>query len=443
MINALRRKLFLLFSCAASLILAAVLSWTFLYNQNQLHRQYELQLTQKMMVLLQTLIQDGRISGPQWAERERQENLIIHIDDNGSIPLFCKRQLAAQAPLRQRLLDLLDAKAQDDFFYPSIWLQTQSSQPNIYSFTEDGVRYYGIKSRVTGHQNCRVSLLQAIPEYYHNQNRQLFTYSLIFICGTALLSALGWLAMGRMLRPIEENRKRQNRFIAAASHELRSPLAVIQTTAYALPGEPEHAARFLTRIEDECARMARLITQMLTLASGDAGGWQISLSEVDADQILAPVYERYEQAALRENRSLLLQLPQKELPRLYCDEKAVLQILSILFDNAFAYTPPGTPLALRCQVEKNKALILVEDHGPGIPAAHKPHIFERFYRSDQSRTDKQHFGLGLSIAAELAAMQYASLTVCDTPGGGATFVLSLPLAIDKKKNHSRKKRAHI
>lgn len=437
MIRSLKRKLSLLFSAAVTLILAILLGCAFLFNQNQRHHQYELQLTQKMQALLQTLLQDGQLTDNQWAAREKEDLLILHLEDNGSVPLFCQRQLAAQAPVRQQLLDQLTSLVQQKTAVAHDPFSELSSSSDVYSFAQNGTRYYGMKSRVTGHRNCILTVLQAIPEYYVEQNRQILLYSLIFTGGAILLSVTGRLLIGRALRPIEENRLRQNRFIAAASHELRSPLAVVQTTAYALAGDPQQSSRFLKRIEDECSRMGLLISQMLTLACGDAGGWQVLMHEVPIDEILACVYERYEQAARREGRELTLTLPSEELPRLFCDDKAIVHILSILFDNAFSHTPPGSALALRCRIEKGTVCILIEDHGGGISDADKARVFERFYRSDQSRTDKRHFGLGLSIATELAAFQQASLTVCDTPGGGATFVLALPY---KKDGHPSKKR---
>ena len=102
-------------------------------------------------------------------------------------------------------------------------------------------------------------------------------------------------------------------------------------------------------------------------------------------------------------------------------------MIAILLDNAVHYTGEGGGIILRADVSTHSLTIQVEDHGPGIPPENRERIFERFYRADQSRSDRDHFGLGLSIARELAALHGGKLFCRDTPGGGSTFVLELPL----------------
>jgi signal transduction histidine kinase len=91
-----------------------------------------------------------------------------------------------------------------------------------------------------------------------------------------------------------------------------------------------------------------------------------------------------------------------------------------------SYTPSGGRIALRAYNQKHCVVIEVEDHGSGISEEHKTHVFERFYRGDQSRNEKKHFGLGLSIAKELAELHQGDIVIRDTMGGGATFVVRLP-----------------
>ena len=99
-----------------------------------------------------------------------------------------------------------------------------------------------------------------------------------------------------------------------------------------------------------------------------------------------------------------------------------------MLHNALEHTPPGTAVTLRLCAGGAKAplSIAVADNGPGIADADKAKIFERFYRADPSRTDKQHCGLGLAVAQELARLHGAALRVSDTPGGGATFTVQFP-----------------
>ena len=114
------------------------------------------------------------------------------------------------------------------------------------------------------------------------------------------------------------------------------------------------------------------------------------------------------------------------MPPCSCDQERIRQVLAILLDNALCYTSPGGRVCLGLSFEQNSFSFSVADNGPGIPAEEKKLIFERFYRSDPSRSDREHFGLGLCIASEIIKAHQGRLTVSDTPGGGSTFTVQLP-----------------
>lgn len=103
------------------------------------------------------------------------------------------------------------------------------------------------------------------------------------------------------------------------------------------------------------------------------------------------------------------------------------QVLSILLDNAVSYTPPGGAISLSLKLEPDKVLLGVSDNGDGISDEEKEAVFDRFYRCDKSHKDKSHFGLGLCIAHEIVRMHKGKLWIEDTPGGGATFIVSINL----------------
>jgi len=136
--------------------------------------------------------------------------------------------------------------------------------------------------------------------------------------------------------------------------------------------------------------------------------------------------ERFEPLAREKGLSISVRLPQSALPRCSCDPQRIQQLLSILVDNAVSYTPPGGAIVLRAERGRRSVRFLVSDSGPGIPDEQKKLIFDRFYRGDASRTGREHYGLGLSIAHEIAALHRGALTVQDGPEGGAEFVLALP-----------------
>lgn len=263
--------------------------------------------------------------------------------------------------------------------------------------------------------SSREELTQQIRE-------QRLRFLLIDLTGILLLTLFAWFFTGKMLHPLRESHDRQIRFVADASHELRTPLAVIRACMHAKPPAYEQT------VDQECARMGRLIEDLLTLSRLDNGEALPSYQDVDLDTLLLTAYEQMELLAAQNKIRLQLRLPQDALPHIQGDPHRLQQLLTILLQNALNYTPEGgiVTLGARLAPDRPHALqILVSDNGPGIPDADKPHIFERFYRAQQSHTDRSHFGLGLCIAREIASTHGGTLTVSDTEGGGATFCFSL------------------
>lgn len=268
---------------------------------------------------------------------------------------------------------------------------------------------------------------------------QRLRFLLIDLVGILLLTLFASFTK-RMLRPLRESHDRQIRFVADASHELRTPLAVIRACMHAKPPAYEQT------VDQECARMGRLIEDLLTLSrletacGGD--GLLPERQDVDLDTLLLTVYEQMELLAAQKNIRLSLRLPQESLPHIQGDRHKLEQLLGILLQNALSYTPAGGKVTLAAELTQSfqnrnakrrqtnsggasTVHIRVIDNGPGISDADKSHIFERFYQAQRSRTDRSHFGLGLCIAREIASSHGAVLTVEDTEGGGSTFSLVL------------------
>ena len=253
-------------------------------------------------------------------------------------------------------------------------------------------------------------------------------YFAIWVAGIVLLFLANWFLAKLVLRPTEDGLRRQTEFVAAASHELRSPLAVIRSSLSAedVAETPEQAEKFHTAAIDEAERMSRLVDDLLLLAGGDAGSWQLHSAPVDLDTLLIDLAEDYLPLAKKQKIKIQLDLPKKTLPKVSGDSHRLRQILAALMDNALQYAPANTNIILSAMIKKGKVSIHVADKGCGIPDEMKTRVFERFYQGDKSRHDKAHFGLGLSIAKELAELHGGQLTITDTEGGGATFTLTLP-----------------
>ena len=251
---------------------------------------------------------------------------------------------------------------------------------------------------------------------------------LVFV-GIALLrlTAVAWLCYwvaGRAIIPVQESMERQEQFVAAASHELRSPLTAIRTGFALLKVEPE-SQRHLTLMRQEAERMSRLIDELLILAGGGSLRRNFRPEPIEPDTLLIDFADTQMPQAARKGVRLELELPEDAVPTILADADRVRQMLAILTDNALRYAPMGTVVTLQLQTEENMCIFRVIDHGPGIPDSEKKRVFDRFYRGSASRSDPDHFGLGLSVAKELARIHGGDVTLTDTPDGGATFSITL------------------
>ena len=236
---------------------------------------------------------------------------------------------------------------------------------------------------------------------------------------------LCWLVAGKAIVPVQESMERQEQFVAAASHELRSPLTSIRTGLSLLQVEPG-SARHLTLMSREAERMSRLIDELLILAGGGSLRRNFRPEPIEPDTLLIDFADTMLPQARKHGIHLELQLPEDALPAIRADADRVRQMLTILTDNALRYAPEGSTVTLKLEPAGDGCRFLVIDHGPGIPDSEKQRVFDRFYRGSASRSDPEHFGLGLSVALELAKVHGGEVTVSDTPGGGATFTISLP-----------------
>ena len=222
---------------------------------------------------------------------------------------------------------------------------------------------------------------------------------------------------------------RMRRFVADASHELRTPLTSIRGFAelyrQGALTEPQNVARAMGRVEDEAARMGLLVEDLLLLARLDQ---QRALEHEPVDLLQLAGDAVHDASAVDPSRSvqLIADTPDAE-PVVLGDQARLRQVVGNLVGNALMHTPPGTPVAVRVGTEPGWAVLDVVDAGPGIPAADRPRVFERFFRADASRTRAAGgSGLGLSIVAALVAAHAGTVEALETPGGGATLRVRLP-----------------
>ncbi len=231
------------------------------------------------------------------------------------------------------------------------------------------------------------------------------------------------------VKPTEAAMQSQKDFIAAVSHECKAPLAAILSSAEmiaTIPDTPDAVKDHTHVIDLEVSRMSRLIGDLLLLSSIDAGNWSFHMEEINIDTLLINLYTKYEQICRKKNILLQFNIPDECCPPFYSDADRLNQIISIFLDNAVSYSPPESEISLNASVEKNELVITIIDHGIGISDKDKPFIFNRFYQCDKSRTQREHFGLGLSIANELVNRLEGKIQLFDTTGGGCTFKIFFP-----------------
>lgn len=221
----------------------------------------------------------------------------------------------------------------------------------------------------------------------------------------------------------------QQRLVADVSHELRTPLATIQGNVDLLRRgagrDPTMLGESLEAIDQEVARMSRLVRDLLLLAEADAGV-RLALKPVELDTLLLEVYR---EALMMANGRIKVRLGHEDQAQVQGDADRLKQLLLNLVSNAIAYTPPDGVVTLSLHRRPDGWVrVSVSDTGVGIAPEDLPHIFDRFWRVDRARTRSAGgSGLGLSIAQSIAEAHGGRISVESEPGKGSTFELLLPL----------------
>ena len=241
---------------------------------------------------------------------------------------------------------------------------------------------------------------------------------------TSLNEMLSQIEQAFAARSASEARMRQ--FMSDASHELRTPLSSIRGYAelfrHGARGRPDDLGKAMARIEGESARMSQLVDDLLLLARLDEGRpleqANVDLSQIAVDAVAdALVADRQHPITIQVAGDVLIR----------GDEARLRQVVANLLRNATTHTPSGTPIDVSAAQEGDHGLLMVIDHGPGVPPEIASRIFERFVRADPARGREQGgSGLGLAIVAAIVGAHHGTLRLDPTPGGGATFTVRLP-----------------
>ena len=255
----------------------------------------------------------------------------------------------------------------------------------------------------------------------------------VALAALAVLAGLSYCLAGLVVGPVKRAWQEQKQFVSDASHELKTPLTVILSSSELAAEEQDvqRTKQYVEGIHAESLRMKALVEDMLTLARTESGTRPeteaVDLSDTVLESVLA-----FEPVAFESGRELVYDI-QPELTVMGSGVQ-LRRLTDILLDNAVKYAAEGTPIRLLLRQEGQCAALRMENRGETIPAEKLRHIFDRFYRADESRSGGEGFGLGLAIAQSIAQSHGGSIG-CASEEGVTRFTVTLPL----QKNETMKR----
>ena len=433
MLKPLSKKLNILFITAIMLIITAIM---IILCNNYVHMEQsnEVILFQRMVTQMMYQFEDNSQNFKSIADsyHEYKSPIFCCIQDTSGKMVY---QTDSDFPtdvdtLLERFRTQTD---KEDTFIITNDNKPATDQSGVFMF--NGTKnddYLGILATIVTPNDTayNLSLIYRQQSLFDILTKQAFLYVSLWCLSLIAVTTMSYLLIKKALKPTEVMLKSQKDFIASASHELKSPLAVILANAEKLEQLQIDNTEFrkpVKILDKECMRMSKLVRDMLLLASSDAKSWTICNNTIDIDTLLISLYEAYEPICISKKICLRLEISETSYPKFCADEERLFQILTIYMENAIHHSVGNKQIEIKTEVTAKHITFFVIDHGKGIHEDDKPYIFNRFYCADKSRTDKSNFGLGLSIADELAKMMNGKVGCKDTDGGGATFFVTLPL----------------
>jgi two-component system sensor histidine kinase CiaH len=270
------------------------------------------------------------------------------------------------------------------------------------------------------------------PYYEDSSHRILLSlvgFNLIVLVGAGFTSY--WLAR-RTLAPIEAAHEQQKRFTADVSHELRTPLTAIRSESEVALLSKNAAAKDLRSVIksniEETTKLEALINNLFRLTRLDAGELKQQFKLVHGRDTMSEAIEAVDKAASA--KSIKINRENEAATEVKGDKESLVQLLTILLDNAIKYSPKGSQISLSSEKIDDRVIWRIKDEGHGISPKALPNVFDRFYREDNSRSKSQTegFGLGLSIAKMIADLHGANITLESQQDQGTVATVSLPAA---------------
>ena len=415
-------------------VIMLVMSLCYLYvSEKGLYRN-QFQAFKNDINTISTNLEQQSVISMEWlAKMEAQGNYRFFVLDNG-VP-FLYNQLSDPEQTEENNILLTESRnALNSLSSQDVTVTVSDGINGILSHSEyefispstDSRYFCSLIQMGTGNSLLEIVVLSPLQRLEQQIEEQRTRFLLIDIGATILLGIFAWFFTGILLKPIAENQQKQAMFVAAASHELRTPLSVILSAAECCrDAAPERQEGFIRTIYQEGLRVSSLVTDMLTLSQSDSHRFPVRKEPTELDTLLMNSYEAFEPLAREKSIQLSLTLPDGALPLCNVDPERISQVIAILLHNAISYTPDQGRIELSLARHKERFAVSVQDNGIGISDADKKRIFDRFYRVEKSRSRKDHFGLGLSIAYEIIKAHGGSIQVTDAEGGGSCFTVVL------------------
>ena len=426
MLKKLRVRITLLAAVLTGIVLAGVLTFSFWVTREQ-YRLSQRSTFDAAVEQLQYQWSQFDIFEDSWlADLERQSGIRIFLEENGQPLLYSTRSSAELSQLSRTAREIARNEHQLDCSHTPI--AGLSRQDADFQFEQNGI-LYRCAIRLSAAQNDHWTMAMVFQDLTPEQtyiHKLGLLFAAVAAAGLMILLVACWLVAGRAIRPIRESMDKQQEFLSAAGHELRTPLAVIRANVGAAEQQPKNTERYLSVIDSESARMGALVDELLLLSAGASARMRLTLASLAPDTFLLDFLESMEPLAAQKNRRLSIELSDDALPNIQADAYRLRQLLTILLDNAFRFSPEQGLVTLRLSAGKGRVCFWVIDHGPGVPDPYKKKIFQRFVQTaPASPGDRQHYGLGLAVAQELTQLHNGQIWVQDTPDGGATFCVEL------------------
>lgn len=261
------------------------------------------------------------------------------------------------------------------------------------------------------------------------KNRLKIILAAINFAILAASAIAGYFLAGRTLKPIAEMVEDQRRFVADASHELRTPLTSLKTEIEVSLRQPQltikEAQKLLQSNLEEVNHLQVLSDNLIKLHQYQKGNNGLSLTHISLKPIIAEAIKKVSPQAKMKKISLVHQIYDYSL---VANQPALIELFTIFLDNAIKYSPPQSQVKLTSAKTDGHILVHIADQGIGIDPKDLPHLFDRFYRADKSRTKSavDGFGLGLSIAKQIIERHHGSIKVQTKLHQGTTFTIQIP-----------------